>query len=322
MKKITVKTNNEKISFIDSIKDLINNFGYEDLSKVKIYESDVKLVDFLQKSTSELSKLNSKDFWDNEILNKWIKLTKVETIPQKWKSRENLKTSGFLSSLIDLYDIIVCNNRNYFSPEYSIRQLLELYSVSSVRKLPKFIQEAKNQYEWFSLGYHQFYRLLRQNAELVEFLTLIAKADAVKIQLHLYYDPKAGSLVCSDKIIRNKFVKVSTLTFSESNQKNYYSKSMKNYLDSKNKEEFLINLIKDSLNSFYQKQLEIGIKAEVKMSDFIAGKALFSFVSSDDEVKEWMSKTNSKMLKNSFKRLSTDSERDRFKRILDLYLTE
>ena len=200
----------------------------------------------MKDSTSELSKLNSKDFWDNEILTKWRKLTKVETIPQKWKSRENLKTSGFLS----------------------------------------------------------------------------AKADAVKIQLHLYYDPKAGSLICSDKIIRNKFVKVSTLTFSESNKKNYYSKSMKNYLDSKNKEEFLINLIKDSLNSFYQKQLEIGIKSEVKMSDFIAGKALFSFVSSDDEVKEWMSKTNSKMLKDSFKRLSTDSERDRFKRILDSYLTE
>lgn len=136
MKKIT-KTNNEKISFIDSIKDLINNFGYEDLSGIRIYGSEITLLDFLKDSTSELSKLNSKDFWDNEILTKWRKLTKVETIPQKWKSRENLKTSGFLSSLIDLYDSIVCNNRNYFSTEYSIRQLLELYSVSSVRKLPK-----------------------------------------------------------------------------------------------------------------------------------------------------------------------------------------
>ena len=101
-----------------------------------------------------------------------------------------------------------------------------------------------------------------------------------------------------------------------------YSKSMKNYLDSKNKEEFLVSLIKDSLNSFYQKQLEIGIQSEVRMSDFIAGKALFSFVSSDEEVKEWMSKTNSKILKDSFKRLSTDSERDRFKRILDSYLID
>ena len=223
--------------------------------------------------------------------------------------------------MIDLYNSIVCN-KNYVSPQYCIRELLTLYSVSSVRKLPKFIQEAKNQYEWFSFGYHKFYGLLRQNAELVEFLTLIAKVNAVKIQLHLYYDPKERLLLCSDQVIRNKFVKVSTLTFSESNQKNYYSKSMKNYLDSKNKEEFLAGLIKDSLNSFYQKQLEIGIKSEVKMSDFIAGKALFSFVSSDDEVKEWMSKTNSKMLKDSFKRLSTDSERDRFKRILDSYLTE
>ena len=58
------------------------------------------------------------------------------------------------------------------------------------------------------------------------------------------------------------------------------------------------------------------------MSDFIAGKALFSFVSSDDEIKEWMSKTNFKMIKDSFKRLSTDSERDRFKRILDSSLTD
>ena len=321
MKKITVKTNNEKISFIDSIKDFINNFDYEDLSKIKIYESEVNIVDFLQKSTSELSKLNSKVFWDSDVLDKWKKLTKLETVPQKFESRENLKTSGFFISLIDLYNSIVCN-KNYVSTEYCIRELLTLYSVSSVRKLPKFIQEAKNQYEWFSFGYHKFYGLLRQNAELVEFLTLIAKVNAVKIQLHLYYDPKERLLLCSDQVIRNKFIKVSTLTFSESNQKNYYSKSMKNYLDSKNKEEFLASLIKDSLNSFYQKQLEIGIKSEVKMSDFIAGKALFSFVSSDDEVKEWMSKTNSKMLKDSFKRLSTDSERDRFKRILDSYLTE
>ena len=321
MKKITVKTNNEKISFIDSIKDFINNFDYEDLSKIKIYESEVNLVDFLQKSTSELSKLNSKVFWDSDVLDKWKKLTKLETVPQKFESRENLKTSGFFVSLIDLYNSIVCN-KNYVSPQYCIRELLTLYSVSSVRKLPKFIQDAKNQYEWFSFGYHKFYGLLRQNAELVEFLTLIAKVNAVKIQLHLYYDPNERLLLCSDQVIRNKFVKVSTLTFSESNQKNYYSKSMKNYLDSKNKEKFLAGLIKDSLNSFYQKQLEIGIKSEVKMSDFIAGKALFSFVSSDDEVKEWMSKTNSKMLKDSFKRLSTDSERDRFKRILDSYLTE
>lgn len=321
MKKITVKTNNEKISFIDSIKDLINNFDYEDLSKIKIYESDVKLVDFLQKSTSELSKLNSKVFWDSEILDKWKKLTGMEIVPQKFESRENLKTSGFFLSLIHLYDSIVCK-KNYVSPEYCIRELLTLYSASYERKLPKFIQEAKNQYDWLSLGYHQFYGLLRKNAELIEFLTSIAKVNAVKIQLHLYYDPKERLLLCSEQTIRNKFIKVSTLTFSESNQKNYYSKSMKNYLDSKNKEEFLVSLIKDSLNSFYQKQLEIGIQSEVRMSDFIAGKALFSFVSSDEEVKEWMSKTNSKILKDSFKRLSTDSERDRFKRILDSYLTD
>lgn len=321
MKNITVKTNNEKISFIDSIKDLINNFDYEDLSKIKIYESEVKLVDFLQNSTSELSKLNSKVFWDSEILDKWKKLTGMETVPKKFESRENLKTSGFFLSLIHLYDSIVCK-KNYVSPEYCTRELLTLYSASYERKLPKFIQEAKNQYDWLSLGYHQFYGLLRKNAELVEFLTSIAKVNAVKIQLHLYYDPTERLLLCSEQRIRNKFVKVSTLTFSESNQKNYYSKSMKNYLDSKNKEEFLVSLIKDSLNSFYQKQLEIGIKSEVRMSDFIAGKALFSFVSSDDEVKEWMSKTNSKILKDSFKRLSTDSERDRFKRILDSYLTD
>ena len=321
MKNITVKTNNEKISFIDSIKDLINNFNHEDLSKIKLYENETTLIDFLQNSTSELSKLNSKVFWDNEILDRWKKLTKIKTVPKIMESRDTLKSSGFFISLVDLYDSIVCS-KIYVTPEYAIRQLLELYSVSSIKKLPKFIQDAKNQYDWFSFGYHKFYKLLRKDSELVEFLTSIAKVHAIKIQLHLYYDPKKRTLVCSEQMIKNKFVKVSTLTFSESMKKNYYSKSMKNYLDAKNKEEFLVNLIKDKLNSFYQKQLEIGIKSEVKMSDFIAGNALFSFVSSDDEIKEWMSKTNFKMIKDSFKRLSTDSERDRFKRILDSSLTD
>lgn len=321
MKNITVKTNNEKISFIDSIKDLINNFNYEDLSKIKLYENETTLIDFLQNSTSELSKLNSKVFWDNEILDKWKKLTKIKTVPKIMESRDNLKSSGFFIALVDLYDCIVCS-KNYVTPEYAIRQFLELYSVSSIKKLPKFIQDAKNQYDWLSFGYHKFYKLLRKDSELVEFLTSVAKVHAIKIQLHLYYDPKKRTLVCSEQMIKNKFIKVSTLTFSESMKKNYYSKSMKNYLDAKNKEEFLVNLIKDNLNSFYQKQLEIGIKSEVKMSDFIAGKALFSFVSSDDEIKEWMSKTNFKMIKDSFKRLSTDSERDRFKRILDSSLTD
>lgn len=321
MKNITVKTNNEKISFIDSIKDLINNFNHEDLSKIKLYENETTLIDFLQNSTSELSKLNSKVFWDNEILDRWKKLTKIKTVPKIMESRDNLKTSDFFIALVNLYDSIVYS-KNYVTPECAILQFLELYSVSSIKKLPKFIQDAKNQYDLFSFGYHKFYKLLRKDSELVEFLTSIAKVHAIKIQLHLYYDPKKRTLVCSEQIIKNKFVKVSTLTFSESMKKNYYSKSMKNYLDAKNKEEFLVNLIKDELNSFYQKQLEIGIKSEVKMSDFIAGKALFSFVSSDDEIKEWMSKTNFKMIKDSFKRLSTDSERDRFKRILDSSLTD
>lgn len=321
MKKLTTKKSNKKINFIDSIKDLMNSFNIEDLSKIKIYGNDnITLSNFLKNSTSDLERFNSKDYWENEILSRLKKITRTNKIPKKWESRENLKSSGFLADIIHFSNIIQ-NQNNYYSPHSFLKWALEFYSVSSRNQLPEFIQKAINEYEWDLINYSEFYKIIRSDCDFIELLKALKQQDAIKIQLHLYYDPETKNLTCSKRTLKTKFVKVSTLTFSESNKKNYYSKAMKNYLDSKNKEEFLTKLIKESLNSFYKKQLENGINTNIKMSDFISGKVPFLFVSDDDDIKDWMSKTNSKGLKSAFLRLSEDLERSRFKKLFDEFLT-
>ena len=321
MKKLTIEKNNKKICFIDSIKDLINNFNTEELSKIKIYENNnITLSEFLKDSTSNLERFNSKDYWESEILSMFKKVTKINKIPKKWESRECLKSSGCLADIIYFSKIII-NQDNYCSPHSFLQWSLEFYSVSTRNKLPQFIKDAINQYEYNVINCIEFYKLITSNHAFVELLKILKEQDAIKIQLHLYYDPKNKKLIASKRSMKNKFIKVSTLTFSESNKKNYYSKTMKNYLDSKNKEKFLTELIKESLNSFYKKQLEHGINLNIKMSDFISGKVTFSFVSSDEDIKNWMSNTNSKALKSAFSRLSDDLERNRFKKLLDEFLT-
>lgn len=321
MKKLTIEKNNKKICFIDSIKDLINNFNTEELSKIKIYENNnITLSEILKNSTLDLEKFNSKDYWESEILSRFKKVTKINKIPKKWESRECLKSSGCLADIIHFSKIII-NQDNYCSPHSFLKWSLEFYSVSTRNKLPQFIQDAINQYELDIINYTEFYNMVKSDSDFVELLKILKEQDAIKIQLHLYYDPKNKKLIASKRSMKNKFIKVSTLTFSESNKKNYYSKTMKNYLDSKNKEKFLTELIKESLNSFYKKQLEHGINLNIKMSDFISGKVTFSFVSSDEDIKNWMSNTNSKALKSAFSRLSDDLERNRFKKLLDEFLT-
>lgn len=321
MKKLTIEKNNKKICFIDSIKDLINNFNTEELSKIKIYENNnITLSEFLKDSTSDLEKFNSKEYWESEILSRFKKVTKINKISKKWESRDCLKSSGYLADIIHFSKMII-NQDNYCSPHSFLKWSLEFYSVSTRNKLPQFIKDAINQYELNMINYTEFYNMVKSDSDFVELLKILNEQDAIKIQLHLYYDPKNKELIASKRSMKNKFIKVSTLTFSESNKKNYYSKTMKNYLDSKNKERFLTELIKESLNSFYKKQLEHGINLNIKMSDFISGKVTFSFVSSDEDIKNWMSNTNSKALKSAFSRLSDDLERKRFKKILDEFLT-
>ena len=322
MKKLTIEKNNKKICFIDSIKDLINNFNTEELSKIKIYENNnITLSEFLKDSTSDLEKFNSKEYWESEILSRVKKLTEINKIPKKFESRECLKSSGFLEKIIRVYKIILNQDNYYYSPHYFLKWSLEFYSVSTRDKLPQFIKDAISQYEDDGINYTEFYKMIKSNHAFVELLKILKEQDAIKIQLHLYYDPSNKELIASKKSMKNKFIKVSTLTFSESNKKNYCSKAMKNYLSSQNKEEFLTELVKESLNSFYKKQLEHGINLNIKMSDFISGKVTFSFISSDEDIKEWMSNTNSKALKSAFSRLSDDLERKRFKELFDEFLT-
>lgn len=320
MKKITNKPS-ERSNFVNGlVLELMSGFDKESLNELKEFETGVKLKDLLSEIEQKLKTLNSKTFWDDNVIKPWMELTNKTSILKEFESRENLKRSELFTDLLDLYNVVFNHS---FPNAYVKSTILALFDVRSSRSssLPKEVSDALFYYEYDdnpSRGV--FVQKLFENLKLFKFVKTMNEVSAIKLQLNLYYDPKQNKLLLSKKDLKAKFIKVSTLTFSESNKKNYVSKNLKGYLESKEKDSFLIEMIKKELNKFYIKQLEVGALDNSKMTDFVSGKVPFSFVTSDADVIDWMSKTKTSSLKSAYSRIHTESDRERFCKLLDDFL--
>ena len=106
MKKITNKPS-ERSNFVNGlVLELMSGFDKESLNELKEFETGIKMQDLLSEIEQKLKTLNSKTFWDDNVIKPWMKLTNKTSILKEFESRESLKRSELFTDLLDLYNVV------------------------------------------------------------------------------------------------------------------------------------------------------------------------------------------------------------------------